>query len=214
MPCSRSPSPSTAALLAAMFAGVGVRFASRAAPTAPSRFALWRDALALALFALGAGTFLRLMAPSPGPRIPAVRDAGSHPVVGSLFDALDFLMLASAVVTIAAALGARSGWRAWLTALVFVAAGVILGARAPDFTPLSVLAAALVGAASYWLYRRFVLHRLDLLPPLVACISILSAVQVLVRPAYPGALAGALVGLASLAAGYLLWQWLVQKDRT
>ena len=204
----------TAGLLAAMFAGVGVRFASRAPPLG-SRLVAWRDAGALALLMLGAGTFLRMLAPtSSGPRMPAVRDADSwSPVLGAALDGVDLLMLCASAVTAVAVLGSRSDWRAWATAALFVLGGLVLGARSPDFTPLSIAAAMAVGAVSYWIYRRYVLARLEVVPPLVAWLAALTAIQSLVRPAYAGAIPAALVGLLSIAAGYAVWQWLVNSDR-
>jgi xanthine/uracil permease len=110
-------------------------------------------------------------------------------------------------------LASRTGWRAGLTAFAFVLAGLILGARTPDLSIATLATSAALGAVSYWLYSRFVLFRLDLVPPLVLCLTLLGTLQALLRPAYPGAAPAALVGMASLAAGYALWQWLVRMDR-
>jgi len=204
---------SVSALLGAMFAGVGVRAASRAAPTAPSRIALWRDALALSLLMSGAGALLRRLTPEPAPRFPNVREAGSWPVAGAALEALDYLLACSAALAVVALLASRTGWRAGLTAFAFALAGLILGARTPDLSIATLATSAALGAVSYWLYSRFVLFRLDLVPPLVLCLTLLGTLQALLRPAYPGAAPAALVGMASLAAGYALWQWLVRKDR-
>ncbi len=204
----------TAGLLAAMFAGVGVRLASRAAPTR-SMLEAWRDAGALAFLMLGAGTFLRLLAPaSAGPRMPSVREADSwSPVLGAALDGFDFLMLCASAVTAVAVLGRHSGWSAWMTAALFVLSGLVLGALSPDFTPLAIAGAMAVGAVSYLIYRRYVLSRLDIIPPLVAWLALLAAIQSLVQPAYVGAVPGALVSTASIAVGYAVWHWLVASDR-
>jgi hypothetical protein len=202
----------TATLLVAMSAGVGVRHASRSAAGFP-RFSAWRDAGALAFLMLGAGTFLRWLAPSAGPRIPAVRDADKwSPVLDALFDGADFVMLCAAVVTAIAVLCARSGWRAWMTAGLFALSGVVLGARSPDFTLSSIVAAVVVGIASGWLFRRYVLFRVELVAPLLVWLTLLGNLQNAVRPAFPGALAASIVGILSVLGGYFLWQWLVRKD--
>ncbi|APV50012.1 hypothetical protein BWI17_10145 [Betaproteobacteria bacterium GR16-43] len=200
------------ALAAALFGGVAVRFASRQAQG--SRFETWRDAVALAFFASGGGVLLRAFLPSAsGPRMPSVRDADlSIPWLGAAFEGADFLMLSAGFVAALGVLGARSGWRAWLTGAVFVLMGLLLGLRAPGFTPVSVAACVLAGAAVLWIYRRYVLGRYEVVPPLLVALFFLGGIQALVRPAYAGALPAAFAGMLSVLAGFAAWQWLVRND--
>jgi drug/metabolite transporter (DMT)-like permease len=200
------------ALAAALFGGVAVRFASRHAEG--SRFKTWRDAVALAFFAAGGGVLLRAFLPSAsGPRMPSVRDADlSVPWLGAAFEGADFLMLCAGFVAALGVLGTRSGWRAWLTGAVFLLMGLLVGLRAPGFTPLSVGACVLAGAAVLWIYRRYVLGRYEVVPPLLVALFFVGGIQALVRPAYAGALPAAFAGMLSVLAGFAAWQWLVRND--
>ncbi len=202
----------TAGLVSAMFVGVGVRFASHD-PAARPRLVAWRDAAALAFLMLGAGTWVRMFSPSGGPRMPDVREADSwSPVLSSLLDGADLLVVCGSTVTAVAVLGARSGWKAWLTGLAFALSGLILGAQSFEFTALTLAGTTAAGAVSYWVYRRYVLGRLDVIAPLAVCMALLGNVQYLVRPEFPGAAPGAIAGIAAVLAGYWIWEWLVRKD--
>lgn len=203
----------SAGLFAALFGGVGVRAASGV--PAPG-FAAWRDAGLLAFLMLGGGTIARLVVPvAREPRMPNVRDAEAwSPIVSGALDGVDFLVLCASAATFLAVLGSRSGWRAWVTGAVFVLGALVLGARSPDFTPLTLAGTMAVGLLAFHLYRRFVLGRVELAAPLVAWLAALSAVQHLVARAHAQAVGAALASLASIALGYALWAWLVRRDRT
>lgn len=203
----------TAGLLAALFGGVGVRAASRAPPT---RLGEWRDAGFLAFLMLGGGAIVRRLVPvASDPRLPNVRDAeSSSPIASGLLEGVDFLVLSSALATAVLVLGSRSGWRAGSTASLFVLAGVVMGSRTPDATFVSIAATAGGGLLAYFVYRRFVVGRLELVAPLVAWLCVLVTLQAFAARAYVEAVPASIAGLVSIAAGYALWAWLVRRDRT
>jgi hypothetical protein len=70
-----------------------------------------------------------------------------------------------------------------------------------------------VGLLGYFVYRRYVLGRIGMILPLAAWLAVLAQVQQLAARAHAQAVGAALVGLASIALAYVLWTWLVRKDR-
>ncbi|QJR12289.1 hypothetical protein DSM104443_03374 [Usitatibacter rugosus] len=202
----------TVALLMAVMVGVAVRIASHAAR---SGAAAWRDAAALVFLAMGGPTLARWIWPVPRePRLPPVRDAESFaPVVASLLDSVDFMMFCAIAVAALGVLDARRGWRSALVAALFVCVGVIAGSRSPEWSVLTLAGGVVAGLAAWWIFRRYVLGRIEIVAPLIACGSVLAAIGTIARPTYAQAVPAAIVGMLSVAAGYLAWQWLVHKEK-
>ena len=203
---------STVALLMAVMGGVAVRVASRAAR---SGAAAWRDAAALAFLAMGGPTLARWIWPVPRePRMPPVRDAESlAPAVAPLLDALDFLMFCALAVATISVLDARRGWRSALAAVFFVCVGLLAGSRSPEWSAFTLAGGVAAGLSAWWIFRRYILGRVEIVAPLLACGTILVAIGAMARPAFAQAVPASIVGMLSVAAGYLAWQWLVHKEK-
>jgi len=202
----------TVSLLMAVVVGVAVRVASHAAR---SGAAAWRDAAALVFLAMGGPTLARWIWPVPRePRLPPVRDAESlAPVVASLLDSVDFVMFCAIAVASLGVLEARRGWRSGLAAALFVCVGLIGGSRSPEWSLLTLGGGVVAGLAAWWIFRRYVLGRIEIVVPLIACGSVLAAIGTIARPTYAQAVPAAIVGMLSVAAGYVAWQWLVHKEK-
>jgi hypothetical protein len=203
----------TVALLMAVMAGVAVQIASRAAR---SGAAAWRDAAALAFLAMGGPTLARWIWPVPRePRLPTVRDAESlMPVAAPLLDALDFLMFCAVAVAAISVLEARRGWRSALAAAFFVCVGILAGSRSPEWSALTLAGGVAAGLAAWWIFRRYVLGRVEIVAPLLACGTVLVSIGALARPTFAQAVPAAIVGMLSVAAGYLAWQGLIRMERS
>lgn len=202
----------TVSLLMAATMGVAVRLAARAARAGA---AAWRDGAALAFLALGGPTLVRWIWPLPRePRLPPVRDAESlAPVAGSLLESIDFVMLCALAVAAIGVLDARRGWRSGLVAALFIGAGLVAGLRSPAWTAFTVAGGLAAGLAAWWIFRRYVLGRIEIVAPLIACGSVLVALGAIARPTHVQAVPAAIVGMLSVAAGYVAWQWLVHKEK-
>jgi hypothetical protein len=144
-----------------------------------------------------------------------VRDAESLlPVVAPLLDALDFVMFCALAVAAIGVLDARRGWRSALCAAFFIALGLLAGSRSPEWSALTLAGGVAAGLAAWWIYRRYVLGRIEIVAPLFACGAILVAIGAIVRPTFAQAVPAAIVGMLSVVAGYLAWQGWIRMERS